>query len=96
MLSQQQHHRSVTPISVNRLAAPADSHSPIPLSHLALSAHALQRPGPYTNFEEAGADGAGGSQRPIMDQHLFSLEGNAEPWAKLITSRVSPGGLNNI
>lgn len=36
------------------------------------------------------------AKRTIMDQHLFSLQGTAEPWAKLIASPVSLGGLNNI
>lgn len=54
-----------------------------------------------------GAGGAGGAdggyvlvgvgrQRTIMDQHLFLLQGTAEPWAKLIARAVSPEGLNNI
>lgn len=37
-----------------------------------------------------------GRQRTIMDQHLFLLQGTAEPWAKLIARAVSPEGLNNI
>lgn len=50
-----------------------------------------------------GGDGAAGyglvgvgRQRTIMDQHLFLLQGTAEPWAKLIARAVSPEGLNNI
>ncbi len=100
MLHQHPHHRSVTPISVNTLAAEADSHTstpPFPFSSVSL--HTPTSPRAYTNFEEAGRDGGGGDggrQRTIMDQHLFSLQGTAEPWAKLIAGPVSLGGLNNI
>lgn len=102
VLYQHPHHRSVTPISVNTLTAEADSHSctpPVPFS--SVSQHTPTSPRAYNNFEETGGDGGGGGggggrQRTIMDQHLFSLQGTAEPWAKLIAGPVSLGGLNNI
>lgn len=98
VLYQHPHHRSVTPISVNTLTAEADSHTsapPVPFS--SVSQHTPTSPRAYNNFEETGRDGGGGErQRTIMDQHLFSLQGTAEPWAKLIASPVSLGGFNNI
>lgn len=71
-------------------------------SHLAPSAYTHQQaPGLIQTLRRqagmaAGGRGVGGRQRTIMDQHLFSLQGTAEPRAKLIASPVSLGELNNI